>query len=68
MLSEGHWTDWVDVTDCSVYCGQGVRYRSRECVGGGDKCAMTLQLSTDYCDGVEGPCKGIIIDYSLSAR
>ena len=38
---DGYWTEWSPYGDCSVTCGEGYKYRTRECVGpknGGKDC------------------------------
>ncbi len=48
MLEIGKWTDYNDWSTCSVTCGEGYRFRKRECLSSDDK---TRKISTDNCIG-----------------
>ena len=61
LLVDGGWSHWTLLTDCSVTCGNGTRYRTRECnrpptAYGGRKCHGSNN-DTQLC--VQIPCAGM---------
>ena len=41
--THGYWSEWSDYGDCSVTCGDGYKYRTRECLG--------QKYGGKYCEG-----------------
>ncbi len=48
MTETGIWTDYNDWSACSVTCGEGYRFRKRQCLSSNDK---TRKIPTDNCIG-----------------
>ncbi|XP_011301281.1 semaphorin-5A isoform X2 [Fopius arisanus] len=54
--SEGEWSCWTDWSECSVFCGTGVKSRSRECLKGSCQGPTFMRESCEMpsCDSLRG--------------
>ena len=56
-LTSGEWSAWSYEGDgnCSVTCGKGVRWMSRDCINGDAACLSCAQYASEACNGTQCP-------------
>ena len=61
FIVDGYWTAWSNYGECGVTCGEGYKYRTRECVGkknGGKDCVGDYKEATDCKTDIYCPIDG----------
>jgi hypothetical protein len=49
LIATGYWSDWSSLSSCSVSCGLGYQYETRQCLGAGFGCIGDA-INTTICN------------------